>query len=386
MNSRSYHFRLGVFILTGTALLAATIIYLGVGTLFKDTIIVETYIDESVQGLDVGGAVKFRGVKVGTVQNISFVWSRYDDTDQLGRYVLIDMALDKQLVTDFFGQRIAKDQIYLRKPIEHGLRTRLTTQGLTGVAYLELNFFDPESYPPLPVTWTPQNPYVPSAPSTMSRVESALDSIGEGLKGFEKIDIERIGNTLASILDRVDAGLKDADVATLGQLVQQNLTELRDSLHRVNTLLAAPEAERIIPNAAATLAGARRMVESSEENFVVTFQKARNVSNNLERASLSISNLLQDERLAAAAKKLPEVMENISAASQDIRRSMTQLERTLRTVSDLTDSEAATIRAILQDAKRLMDDLNAIAADTRQNPSRLILGAPPKHIEPENLP
>lgn len=383
MSTRTSRYRLGLFILTGIGLLAATIIYLGVGTTFRESIVVESYFDESVQGLDVGGAVKFRGVKVGTVKNITFAWTRYPNADELGRYVLVDMALDKELVTNFFGQRIAREKLYLRRPIELGLRARLTTQGLTGVAFLELNFFDPEDSPPLPISWEPENPYIPSAPSTMSRLEAAMDSIGDAIK---EIEFQHIGDTLAQILDKVNTGLDEADVATLGGLIQQDLLELRKGLRRVNTLLSDPRLETIVPDAAAAVAGARRMVDSSEENFVTTFQKARNVSSNLERASVSINTLLEDDKLGAALSRLPGTIEDISAAAQDIRRSMKQLERTLRGVGDLTESESANIRAILQDTRRLMDNLNAVAGEARQNPARLILGAPPKRIDPEKLP
>ncbi|NJB67723.1 paraquat-inducible protein B [Desulfobaculum xiamenense] len=386
MSTTSHHFRLGAFILAGVGLLAATIIYLGVGELFKDTLTVETYIDESVQGLDVGGAVKFRGVKVGTVEDISFVWARYDNAEELGRYVLVDMALDRDLATSFFGQKASRETLFLRKPVESGLRARLTTQGLTGVAFVELDFFPPQQNPPLPITWEPTHPYIPSAPSTMSRLEAALGSIGQGLKEFESIDFRRMGNSLAEILDKVNAGLDEEDVATIGELVRENLVELRDGFRRVNVLLADKRLDALIPDAAATLAGARRMVQSSEENFVATFQQARNVTANLEHASAGINSLFSNPKLEQSVENVPQVLDDIRAATRDIRRSTVQLERTLRTVSDLTDSESATIRAILQDARKVMDNLSAITGDARQNPSRLILGAPPKRITPETMP
>ena len=45
---------------------------LGAGNVFKRTVTIETYFDESVQGLDVGSAVKYRGVQIGRVTRIGF--------------------------------------------------------------------------------------------------------------------------------------------------------------------------------------------------------------------------------------------------------------------------------------------------------------------------
>ena len=62
------------------------VILLGVGTVFEKTSLVETYIDESVQGLDVGSAVKFRGVPIGKVEKISLTSAEYATRK---RYVLV---------------------------------------------------------------------------------------------------------------------------------------------------------------------------------------------------------------------------------------------------------------------------------------------------------
>ena len=53
------------------------VVALGVGTIFQKKALVETYIDESVQGLDVGSPVKFRGVPVGKVETISLTSAEY---------------------------------------------------------------------------------------------------------------------------------------------------------------------------------------------------------------------------------------------------------------------------------------------------------------------
>ncbi|MEN9903402.1 MAG: hypothetical protein RL651_2066, partial [Pseudomonadota bacterium] len=55
-NSAQYY-RLGIFVLIGAAALVALVLIFGAKNLFAKTMTVETYIKESVQGLDVGAPV-----------------------------------------------------------------------------------------------------------------------------------------------------------------------------------------------------------------------------------------------------------------------------------------------------------------------------------------
>ena len=64
MNKLSY-FKIGLFVISATVLAVIGIIVLGVGSVFQRAALVETYIEESVQGLDIGSPMKFRGVLVG---------------------------------------------------------------------------------------------------------------------------------------------------------------------------------------------------------------------------------------------------------------------------------------------------------------------------------
>ena len=54
MNKLSY-FKIGLFVISATVLAVIGIIVLGVGSVFQRAALVETYIEESVQGLDIGG-------------------------------------------------------------------------------------------------------------------------------------------------------------------------------------------------------------------------------------------------------------------------------------------------------------------------------------------
>ena len=75
----------GVFVLASTALALGGVIAIGSGTLFKHTETIETSTTDSVNGLQIGSPVKYRGVPIGEVSSISFADRLYpagaDDFD-----------------------------------------------------------------------------------------------------------------------------------------------------------------------------------------------------------------------------------------------------------------------------------------------------------------
>ena len=72
MKQTSY-FKIGLFTALSLAMVILFLVFLGVSNLFQTTELAETYFDESVQGLNVGSAVKYRGVTVGKVTAIGMV-------------------------------------------------------------------------------------------------------------------------------------------------------------------------------------------------------------------------------------------------------------------------------------------------------------------------
>ena len=67
------NFLLGIFVIS--ALIVGIIMLIGFGLLesFRPKVYLVTYTNESVQGVNIGSQVKFRGVSVGSVENISIL-------------------------------------------------------------------------------------------------------------------------------------------------------------------------------------------------------------------------------------------------------------------------------------------------------------------------
>src|SRR5688572_3049771 len=70
MAAPTNHYKLGLFVLLGLAAAIAALVAVGARSMKKDTVSYHTYFNESVQGLEVGSPVKFRGVTIGHVKQI----------------------------------------------------------------------------------------------------------------------------------------------------------------------------------------------------------------------------------------------------------------------------------------------------------------------------
>jgi phospholipid/cholesterol/gamma-HCH transport system substrate-binding protein/paraquat-inducible protein B len=169
-NRQTIYFRIGSFVITGLILIVIAILVLGSGVLFKRVIYTETYFKESIQGLAEGSPVKYLGMDIGTVSEINTVSNIYPREDASAkihypRYIYVKMALSPKFFNNAPDDKIGD---IVNNYVSRGLRIKMALQGLTGNAYLELDFVNPEDNPPLPTHWEPESYYIPSIPSTLT--------------------------------------------------------------------------------------------------------------------------------------------------------------------------------------------------------------------------
>ena len=99
MSVKANYLKIGVFVIFTFALLLVGVVFWGAEAFRQKKYFVETYIDQSVQGLTVGSPVYSRGVQVGEVADIAFVSAVYDlregseDWKKYGGYVYVSMSL-----------------------------------------------------------------------------------------------------------------------------------------------------------------------------------------------------------------------------------------------------------------------------------------------------
>ena len=101
MSAQANFFKIGLFVIGATIALVFLLVMLGAGRLFQSKIVMETYFNESVQGLELGSKVKYRGVIVGEVKSIGFTYTRYQQDKPMAdrlRYVMVEATILPRLI------------------------------------------------------------------------------------------------------------------------------------------------------------------------------------------------------------------------------------------------------------------------------------------------
>ncbi len=336
----SRYFKLGLFVLVGVGLIVAGVIVLGAGAIFRKTVPAETLVYESVNGLDVGSAVKYRGVPIGKVTGIVFASAKYPsaaEADDGGpgsgpttrtttpgragrdvRGILIEMSLSERAFPHENEREIVDTA---KRMIRYGLRARVTPAGISGQSYIDFDILDPLDHPPPSISFKPDVLYVPSAPSTIGQV---LDAAGQ----------------IASDLQR----------ANLGRVVGH--------------------IDDLVTQATATAAELRQTVAANRDNLGKTLAELPETAARLRSTAARADEIVHDPRVEKAITGLSNAALSAPPALEDVRRLAHEAQ-------ELLAGETDDIRSVLTDLRRLASDGAALTDDARQNPSRLLFGKPP---------
>jgi paraquat-inducible protein B len=254
VSAEARNFRVGLFVIAGMTLIAAFVVVLGGAALFDDPVLFETYFDESVQGLAVGSPVKVRGVQLGAVSAISFVQDDYaldteEDRIRYGTLVRVEMNVQQATATRA-GVDVERVQDNLRRLIGQGARLRLTSMGLTGTSFIEMDFLDAGANPPMQPPWEPIGIYIPSAPSTMKSLTSAAERIAAKL---ENVDVEKVVNDLDQLLISMEGKLDEIRFDEVQQGLDDLISEVRQTNAQVQRIITEAELGEMAQRAMSTL-------------------------------------------------------------------------------------------------------------------------------------
>jgi paraquat-inducible protein B len=247
MSAPTNHWKLGLFVVVGVVLTLTTVAVLGARSLRKEVSRYVSYFDESVQGLEVGSPIKFRGVTIGTVGKIDIAQDHrhVEVTSELGVAELNRLGLN--ITTGPVNDTTRK-----KLDVATDLRVQLASAGLTGVKFLQLDFFVVADNPPPVLTFPVPENYIPAAASTMKNIEDSL------VRTMNRLP--EIADQMAAILVKVDTVLADVHDKRIPEQMTMTLTNTNNLILDARKKLDGVKADKISDGAERTLVGLNETV------------------------------------------------------------------------------------------------------------------------------
>lgn len=302
----------GAFVVALALAMVSATLWLAAGRFSRQAYdVYETYIGESVSGLTVNAAVRYRGVDVGRVRAIALA---------PGNVELVQVTLEIQRGT----------------PVKVDTVATLQTQGLTGIAFVELGGGHRDAAALQAVPGEPA-PLIAWRPSLLERVETAAPAL--------MTSAARVGDSLNEVLD------------------ETNRRALRATLADLATL-------------ARTLAQRAPAIDA-------TLLAAARTTNSAAQAGAELPRLLQ--RFERSADALEHMAADVSQLSSGARSTLDDANATLRVARGALDASRADVEhftaGTLPEAHELVGELRGLTAALRRvveeverNPALLLQG------------
>lgn len=229
--------------------------------------------DDSVRGLAEGAPVEYRGIRIGTVQEVPY---QLDDGKLLGTTqgqipVLIRIEPER---FDADNSERALGQLYrdLEQQIRKGLRASLKTGSLlTGALFVDFNF-QPDSPRAAGYGRFGKYPTIPTLPGGLARIEQQANRL------LTKLNALPLDTTLGNL----DAMLKES---------KQSFAAMRELSANLNQLTKQPGAQQLPAELTKTMQELQKTLQS--------FSSGSPVYGDLNRSIESLNQLLRELRPVA---------------------------------------------------------------------------------------
>lgn len=216
MSKKANSTAIGLFIVVGVALGVIGLLLFSSSKMFSRTSDGIVYFNESLNGLNEGAPVKYRGVTIGSVKRVMVHYNQV--TNDYAMPVIIEVQ--EKLIQERLREHLeAFTEASIAERVKRGLRASLQTESLvTGVLYIDMRY-SPNAPPPVYHQLEKRYPEIPTEPTRIQQLFNNLASL----------DIQRIETNANALLLRIDAKVDSLQVGEL----QNGITNLLGSLNRL---------------------------------------------------------------------------------------------------------------------------------------------------------
>lgn len=350
---------IGAFVVGGIALVMAGVIFFGGGKVFQEKTPYVIFFEGSVQGLNVGAAVVFRGVQVGQVTRVEAL---YDPT-QATIHVKVLVELVHGTVQVSAGDRQRSPQEAVETLVQQGLRASLQLQSfVTGLLLVSLDF-----YPDTPIKRLGLDPTYPELPAVPSQIEQLLGNVRHTVAELGKLPLEALLSEALGTLKRTNALLETPELrqalVSLHALVtdaQRLLTHTDDQVGPLGSKLAAAadSARTALEAARAAVVDAQKLLRTLDGQVTPLASSAK-------------------ETLTTARGALGQAQKSLVTLTDAAIPALKQGERALGSVASLAGYDSVAPNDLTHTLKVIEDaaqSIRVLADMLQRNPEALLRG------------
>ena len=319
METRASYALIGASLLLGLAALAAFVLWLGQMQFNRAYAEYNVVFDGAVNGLSEGGQVRYLGINVGEVMDLSI------------------NANDNQQV-------IARIRIEAETPVREDSKAYLDFAGLTGVTFIQIR---------------PGSPSAQRLPVRMGENLSVIDTERTQLEEIFEGGQDLMANAQVTIT-RLNSLLNSENTETFSEILN-NIEALTGTLANDEDLVAG------VTRALEALADAGDAVGDAADSFN---QVGSNVQVSLDDITKDVQALIADAR------------EAVKTAEQAIVETQDGVMTTIDSIQAPTAKTFEEINRLSSEMRLLVRRLDNLAREIEQNPQSFIQGQPKPYREP----
>jgi phospholipid/cholesterol/gamma-HCH transport system substrate-binding protein len=292
MSNKSSKFFIGLFVIIGALIFAVIIIWVGAANVFMKGSLYNVYFDESVQGLQVDSAIKYRGVEIGKVQSIKVAPD----------YRLIEVVMKIDLEGNLQEQTIAT----------------LKTAGITGIVFIELDQRKAGDLANSPkITFKSSYPVIPSRRSEISRF---FADTGVIIQSIKDMDIKGISEQLRDTTRSIENFLEGKRVTNIMTNLESTSANLNQTIARISKTVNEGKVDKAVNETMGVLSDARDLIEQAKNEI-----EALNLKEKSSRTDILINNL--DKKTKAITSELQDTSENLRVTSENLQKLSDNLKK-----------------------------------------------------------
>ena len=343
---------IGAFVVGALICIVAGVLLFGGGKFFKEKLPYVLFFDSSVEGLNVGAPVIFRGVQVGQVSEISAII----DPQAFTLVIRVKVELVRGSVHTMGGP-VQDSSKAIEGLIQKGVRASLRMQSfVTGVLYVAFDF-----NPDTPIRRLGLDPTYPELPTIPSDLDQLKSTIQQALGDLKKLPLDTLLSEVLALFKRANSLLE--------------LPEVKQALVSLDGVVLA--AEHLLQHADGQVAPLSTKVGGAADAARVTLEMARTVLADAQKLLRNVDGQVTPlagsatDTLAAARGTLGQAQKSLVKLTDTASPALKQAEQTLGGADALIHNDLAQTLKALEDAAR---SIRALADALQRHPESLLRG------------